>query len=56
MQFARMKWGAALTVAGLPILLAGPLNAAEQSGVRTVAEELGSRTKPQAALKARRKA
>jgi hypothetical protein len=49
MQFAWMKWGAALTAAGLPILLAGPLKAQDQSGVRTVAEELGSRTKTEAA-------
>jgi hypothetical protein len=49
MQFARMSWGSALTLAGLQVLLAGPLQAADQSGIRTVAEELGSRTKPQSA-------
>ena len=49
MQFSRIDWSAALTVAGLSILLGAPLHAAEQSGVRTVAEELGSRTKAEAA-------
>jgi hypothetical protein len=49
MRFAWMKWGVALTVAGLPILVSGPLEAQDQSGIRPVAEELGSRTKTQAA-------
>jgi hypothetical protein len=49
MQFAWMKWSAALAVAGLPALVAGALAAQDQSGVRPVAEELGSRTKTEAA-------
>lgn len=49
MQFARMRRGIALAIASLPILMAEPLPAAEQSGIRTVAEELGSRTKAEAA-------
>jgi hypothetical protein len=49
MQFPRIDWSAALTMAGLSILLGAPLHAAEQSGLRTVAEELGNRTKAEAA-------
>ena len=48
MCFARIDWSAAVALAGLSILLAAPLQAAEQSGVSTVAEELGSRTKTEA--------
>lgn len=49
MQFAWMSLGSAVTLASLQVLLAGPLAAADQAGVRTVAEELGSRTKTEAA-------
>ncbi len=49
MHVARIDLSAAIALAGLSILLAAPLQAAEQSGVRTVAEELGSRTKADAA-------
>lgn len=49
MQFPRIGWSAALTLAGLATLIGAPLNAAEQGGVRTVAEELGNRTKAEAA-------
>jgi hypothetical protein len=54
MQFAWMSLGSALAVAGLQIVLPGPVAAADQ-GVRTVAEELGSRTKTQAAPEGEKK-
>ncbi|MGE5259279.1 MAG: hypothetical protein ACM3MH_00215 [Actinomycetota bacterium] len=45
---ASIQWGAAAAAAVCALLLAVPLRAADSSGVRTVAEELGQRTKPAA--------
>lgn len=45
MGFAWIQWGAALGTVALALLLGGPLKAADATGVRTVAEELGNRTK-----------
>src|SRR5262245_42780310 len=49
MQFSRIKPSATFVLASLSVLLAVPLASAQDSGVRTVAEELGSRTKTEAA-------
>jgi hypothetical protein len=50
MPMACIRGGsAAMAMAALGLLLGGPLRAADQTGVRTVAEELGSRTKTQEA-------
>ena len=49
MQRACIQWGGAAAAAVFALLLAAPLKAAEDSGVRPVAEELGQRTKPAAA-------
>ena len=43
MQIAWIQWGAAATAAVLTLLLGEPLQAADQSGIRPVAEELGQR-------------
>ncbi len=49
MHMAWFQWGGAATAAVLALLTAAPLRAADDSGVRPVAEELGQRTKPAAA-------
>jgi hypothetical protein len=46
MQVAWNQWGGAVAAAVLALLAASPLRAADDNGVRTVAEELGQRTKP----------
>jgi hypothetical protein len=46
MQRACVQWGGAVAAAVLALLMGAPLRAADDSGVRTVAEELGQRTKP----------
>ena len=46
MQRARFHWAGAATAAVLTLLAAAPLRAADETGVRTAAEELGQRTKP----------
>jgi len=46
MQRACIQWGGAAAAAVLALLIGAPLRAADDSGVRTVAEELGQRTKP----------
>ncbi len=48
MQRALVQWGGAATAAVLALLMGPPLKAADDSGVRPVAEELGQRTKPAA--------
>ncbi len=48
MNRAWFQWGGAATAAVLALLMGAPLMAAENSGVRPVAEELGQRTKPDA--------
>jgi hypothetical protein len=45
MRIAWIQWGSAVATAALALLLGGPLKAADETGVRTVAEELGNRTK-----------
>ncbi|MGD0531523.1 MAG: hypothetical protein ABSA62_04385 [Methyloceanibacter sp.] len=45
MRVGWIQWSAAAAIAALPLLTGGPLRAADQTGVRTVAEELGKRTK-----------
>ena len=49
MSLAWFQWGGAATAAVLALLIGLPLAAAEDSGVRPVAEELGQRTKSAAA-------
>ncbi len=49
MQRACVLWGGAAAAAVSMLLVAAPLHAADQSGMRPVAEELGQRTKPAAA-------
>ncbi|MBC8013334.1 MAG: hypothetical protein H7X74_04530 [Methyloceanibacter sp.] len=49
MQRACVQWGGAAAAAVLALLMGAPLRAADDSGVRPVAEELGQRTKPEAA-------
>jgi hypothetical protein len=54
MQVAWIQWGGTATAAVLALLLGEPLRAADQSGVRPVAEELGQRaanTAPQSEQK-----
>ena len=46
MQVAWIQWGGAATAAVLALLMGTPLRAADDNGVRPVAEELGQRTKP----------
>src|SRR5262249_11452243 len=46
MRVAWIEWSAAALTAAFALLAGGPLNAADQSGVHYVAEELGNRTKP----------
>lgn len=46
MRVAWIEWSGAALTAVLALLAGGPLNAADQSGVHYVAEELGNRTKP----------
>ena len=46
MQRACVQWGGAAAAAVLALLIGAPLRAADDSGVRPVAEELGQRTKP----------
>jgi len=45
MQFGWNRGGAVIVAAMLPLLIGAPTRAADGTGVRTVAEELGSRTK-----------
>jgi hypothetical protein len=49
MQRACVQWGGAAAAAVLALLMGAPLRAADDNGVRPVAEELGQRTKPEAA-------
>ncbi len=49
MQRACSQWGGAAAAVVFALLLATPLRAADNSGMRPVAEELGQRTKPAAA-------
>jgi hypothetical protein len=49
MQRACIQWGGAAAAVVFALLVAMPLKAADDSGVRPVAEELGQRTKPAAA-------
>jgi len=46
MRVAWIEWSGAALTAVVALLAGGPLNAADQSGVHYVAEELGNRTKP----------
>jgi hypothetical protein len=46
MRVAWIEWSGAALTAAFALLAGGPLNAADQSGVHYVAEELGNRTKP----------
>ena len=46
MRVAWIEWSGAALTAVLALLAGGPLNAADESGVHYVAEELGNRTKP----------
>lgn len=46
MHSAWFQWGGAATAAVLGLLTGAPLRAADDTGVRPVAEELGQRTKP----------
>ena len=55
MRRARFQWGGAATAAVLALLVGAPLRAADESGVRTVAEELGQRTKPAGAPEGQQK-
>ncbi len=55
MHRARFQWGGAATAAVLVLLVGAPLRAADESGVRTVAEELGQRTKPAGAPEGQQK-
>jgi hypothetical protein len=55
MRRASIQWGGAAAAAVCALLLTVPLRAAENSGVRTVAEELGQRTKPAAAPESEQK-
>jgi hypothetical protein len=55
MQKAWIQWGGAAAAAVLTLLAGTPLRAADDSGVRPVAEELGQRTKPAAAPSAQQK-
>ena len=48
MQRACIQWGGAAAAAVLALLMAAPVRAADNTGVRPVAEELGQRTKPAA--------
>jgi hypothetical protein len=49
MHRAWIQWGGAAAAAVLAVLAGTPLRAADSTGVRPVAEELGQRTKPAAA-------
>ncbi len=49
MRRALVQWGGLAAAVSLALLAAAPVSAADQSGVRPVAEELGQRTKPAAA-------
>ena len=49
MQKAWVQWSGPAAAAVLTLLAGAPLKAAENDGVRPVAEELGQRTKPPAA-------
>jgi len=49
MQRACIQWSGAAAAAVFALLVAAPLKAADDTGVRPVAEELGQRTKPAAA-------
>jgi hypothetical protein len=55
MRRASIQWCGAAAAAGCALLLAVPLRAADTSGVRPVAEELGERTKPAAAPESEQK-
>jgi hypothetical protein len=46
MRVAWIEWSGAALTAALALLAGGPLNAADETGVHYVAEELGNRTKP----------
>jgi hypothetical protein len=51
MHRAWFQWGGVATAAVLALLAASPLKAAEDTGVRPVAEELGQRAEPRAQKK-----
>ena len=55
MQRACIQWCGAAAAAVFALLMAAPLRAADNSGMRPVAEELGQRTKPAAAPEAEQK-
>ncbi len=55
MSLAWIQWGGTAAVAVVALLTGAPLGAAEDSGVRPVAEELGQRTKPAAAPESQKK-
>src|SRR6478752_1043040 len=55
MRVAWIEWSGAALTAVVALLTGGPLNAADQSGVHYVAEELGNRTKPAGAAQGARK-
>ena len=55
MQRACIRWSGAAAAVVLALLIGAPASAAENTGVRTVAEELGQRTKPAAAPEAEQK-
>jgi hypothetical protein len=55
MNMAWFQWGGAATAVVLALLMGPTLAAAEDSGVRPVAEELGQRTKPAAAPESQKK-
>ncbi len=55
MQRAWIQWGGAAAATVLALLMGAPIRAADNAGVRPVAEELGQRTKPAAAPEAEQK-
>ena len=55
MQRACIRWSGAAAALALALLIGAPISAADNVGVRTVAEELGQRTKPAAAPKPSRR-
>jgi hypothetical protein len=55
MQRACIQWSGAAAAVVLALLMSAPARAADNSGVRTAAEELGQRTKPAAAPEAEQK-
>ncbi len=55
MRMAWFQWGGAATAAVLALLTGAPLRAADDTGVRPVAEELGQRANPAAAPEGQKK-